>query len=228
MSDELKPLFDLLQGNQGWLATLIVWIGAVRLAAKPLSAIILQFFNGAVSFVVSSPELDDDQLVIRILKSRSYRIVAFFVDYLASVKLPTSDSVKLPASSNGGVRIITLLALLSVGGMVLGGTGGCRTIAAVQSGQHSAKALTFWAMKDTWELTRSYHYAFALECARKNPKALERQAEVDRKFDDYRNKIDLALVALDGNWAPTTPEEQARLAADIIAILKELGIVPRT
>jgi hypothetical protein len=94
MDTDLKPLIDLLSGQFGWIATVIVWVGAFRLAMKPVSAALQSVVSLLLSFVADTPETDDDALVLKILQSRTYRVIAFFVDWVASVKLPTSKTVK--------------------------------------------------------------------------------------------------------------------------------------
>lgn len=93
---ELQPLLDLLQGNThlGFLPQLVVWIGALRIAAKPFSAWLQILFTRAVLFVQVTPEHDDDAFVERLLANPFYRLIAFTVDLLASIKLPNSDSLR--------------------------------------------------------------------------------------------------------------------------------------
>lgn len=107
--ETLQPLLDLLGGSQGKLATAIVWIGALRLAAKPISGIIQMFMSRLIIFIQGTPELDDDAFLVRILQSKAYRFVAFIVDLIASVKLPSSATVTEAAASNAGKTGLGLL-----------------------------------------------------------------------------------------------------------------------
>lgn len=227
MFEEFKPLLTLLGGDHGWIATIIVWIGALRLAAKPFSVALLGLFNRAVKFVQESPEQDDDAFLGRLIASRWYRVLAFFVDYLASIKLPTTTSLTMPAAGAG--RVIVLLLLLSLGGLTLGTTmTGCRTAGAAQAGVTSPKALTFLAAQDTWALSKAYMGAFAFECASGNQAAIAQRADIDQKFDGYRHLLDTWLALLGTEWSDPTPENQAKLAAEIIDLIKALGIKPRS
>lgn len=87
--NELQPLIDLLSGKFGWLSTVFAWMGAMRVAAKPISAVLQ---DGAAKFIASAIESesdDDDRLAASILGSRTYRLLAFVLDWVASIKLPT-------------------------------------------------------------------------------------------------------------------------------------------
>ncbi len=92
--NEIKPLLDLLGGEQGWPAQVVTWIGALRLAAKPFGTWIQGLFTTLVAKVLETPEPEDDALVLGILKSWPYRLLSFLVDWLTSIKLPTTDSLK--------------------------------------------------------------------------------------------------------------------------------------
>lgn len=91
--NELQPLLDLLGGNSGKLAVVIAWIGALRLLAKPFSAWVQMGFSKLLAQVQSTPEPDDDELVRRLLASWPYRAFAFGLDWITSVKLPTTASL---------------------------------------------------------------------------------------------------------------------------------------
>lgn len=86
---ELQPLIDLLAGKYGGLATVFTWMGAMRVAAKPISAVLQEGFSKAIAQAVDSDDDGDDKLVQAILGSRAYRLCAFLLDWIASVKLPT-------------------------------------------------------------------------------------------------------------------------------------------
>ena len=98
--NELQPLLDLLGGQGKPLITLIAWIGALRLVAKPVSAVIQGFFTKLVAKAIETPEADDDAAIARLLSCWPYRILAFLVDWGASIKLPTTQSLKKHTEKN--------------------------------------------------------------------------------------------------------------------------------
>lgn len=61
----------------------IMWVGAVRLAMKPLQPLT----SAALEFVKLSPSKSDDAVVEKISSSKLFKIVKFIVDWLLSVKL---------------------------------------------------------------------------------------------------------------------------------------------
>jgi hypothetical protein len=112
-----------------WFATLIGWIITLRLAAKPFSGWLQTGMDKLLLFTKSTPQLDDDALVARLLGSWVYRLIAFMVDWATSIKLPTTASVadtltakveKAEAKAN----LPTALLLVVCVGLALG-TSGC-------------------------------------------------------------------------------------------------------
>ena len=86
--EELKPLLDLLGGESGRIAQIVVWIGAIRIPAKIVSGSIQSAAERAIARVVATEDSEDDILLEKVLKSRTYRIGAFLIDWVFSVKLP--------------------------------------------------------------------------------------------------------------------------------------------
>lgn len=86
--NEIKPLLDLLGGEQGRLVQVIVWIGALRVPMKLLSGQVQGVIQRALDRVVSTEDKGDDALAAKVLASAPYRLLAFAVDMIASVKLP--------------------------------------------------------------------------------------------------------------------------------------------
>jgi len=84
----LAPLIDTLSVQHGWLAAAFAWIASARVFLKLCSPQLQQFFNESLLWVHASPELGDDAFVVRLLSNPLYRIAAFLLDYLLSVKLP--------------------------------------------------------------------------------------------------------------------------------------------
>lgn len=132
MAETLNPILDLLGPYQKQVLTFITLMGALRLLAKPISGWLQGLFTKLVLFVQGTPQTDDDAWVERILSSKVYRVLAFLVDWGASIKLPSSDSVKQlategteeKASSPGPLSVWILAGILVLGA-------GCRGPTAV-------------------------------------------------------------------------------------------------
>ena len=89
METELTNLLDALGAKNGWGAAILTWMAALRIVIKPFSARVLQKLNETLERVAQSPETDDDLLIERVLRHRSYRWAAFLLDLLTSFKLPS-------------------------------------------------------------------------------------------------------------------------------------------
>jgi hypothetical protein len=89
-TSELQLLLDTLQGDHGWIAAIGVWIGALRVALKPFGAQITSLLDRAIERARETDDTEDDQFILRVISSRWYRVLAFLLDLLASVKLPLS------------------------------------------------------------------------------------------------------------------------------------------
>ena len=76
-----------------FFAALAAFVGTVRLFAKFIQSPLQNFLTAAIARVNDSPEKDDDQLLHNLFAAPWYRLLAFTLDYLLSLKLPTSDSL---------------------------------------------------------------------------------------------------------------------------------------
>lgn len=82
MSDELQYLWRCLSGEFGWPIALVTWPTVLRLVFKPTSRFILAY--------VESRPATETQWAQRLLASSVWGLIAFLVDYLASLKLPVA------------------------------------------------------------------------------------------------------------------------------------------
>jgi len=87
--NELAPLLDTLSAQHGWLTAALAWLASVRVFAKLCSPQLNVFFAETLLWIHDSPDVDDDAFVNRLLANPIYRITAWLLDYLLSVKLPT-------------------------------------------------------------------------------------------------------------------------------------------
>lgn len=94
----LQPLLDVLGAKHGWFAAAAGWIGTARVLMKPVSKLILSLIERWILFVQSTADHDDDDQLERLVRSKGYRLLAFWLDYLASVKLPLT----LPGANLSG------------------------------------------------------------------------------------------------------------------------------
>lgn len=85
---ELKPLLDLLTGKLPWLPTLIVWIGALKVAFYLCGNFITRWAASKISDIVESSDVEDDHFLERFLSSRFYITLRFFL-LLFSLPLPS-------------------------------------------------------------------------------------------------------------------------------------------
>ena len=71
-----------MRGDFGWLMAVVSWMFTLRLAFKPI--------NGFFQKYISERPSAQTVWAQRILSSSAWGFIAFTVDYLASIKLPTS------------------------------------------------------------------------------------------------------------------------------------------
>ena len=85
--NEIQPLLELLEGKYGWVSTVVVWVGALRLTAKFVS----HNLQVAMTRIVAAKA--DPEFLSVVLNNRGYRLAAFLVDLFASVKLPSAKDL---------------------------------------------------------------------------------------------------------------------------------------
>lgn len=76
-----------------WLAVVAGFIGTVRLFVKLIQNPLQNFLTAGIARVRVTPQRDDDEWLERIFESAGYRVTAFLLDYILSLKLPTSASL---------------------------------------------------------------------------------------------------------------------------------------
>lgn len=77
----VQSLLPWLLEKAPYLATILVWMGALRLILKPL----FTFLHSAVEVI---PGDVDNQILEKVEKSKTYAVISFVLDYFASIKLP--------------------------------------------------------------------------------------------------------------------------------------------
>lgn len=87
--EQIQPLLDLLTAKFGTVPAVLGWMSALRLACKPFSIALQELLGRLFRFVQDTEEATDDEFVAAMLQRRWYRVLAFLVDLLVSVKLPT-------------------------------------------------------------------------------------------------------------------------------------------
>jgi hypothetical protein len=70
-----------MKGDFGWLMAAISWVTALRLVFKPI--------NGFFQTYISNRPATQTSWAQRLLSSTAWGFVAFTLDYLASIKLPS-------------------------------------------------------------------------------------------------------------------------------------------
>lgn len=120
MNENLDYLLDILKGNAGWPAALAAWIGSVRVVAKPFALRLKSYLEVLIANAEQAPERPDHDPLLAFIGSRTYSVIAFTVDLLLSVKLPTGAGLVVArgvvyersrARSAGGVVEIIVVGL---------------------------------------------------------------------------------------------------------------------
>jgi hypothetical protein len=105
MDMELVKLWAALGGDAGVPTQIIAWIGSVRIPLKLISSFIQTKLTELLVKVADSPFNDDDAMVKLVLDNKVYRLISFFLDWVLSIKLPTSsDFATILAAKKLGVE----------------------------------------------------------------------------------------------------------------------------
>ena len=96
----LAGLMDTWSAKHGWLAAMLTWIGTARIIFKAISGKLEEAIHAFVEFSISTKDADAVERLNAVFASRTYRLLAFITDYIASVKLPlqarTGQTVNIP------------------------------------------------------------------------------------------------------------------------------------
>jgi hypothetical protein len=133
--NELQPFLDLISGKVPWLIPTLAFLMALRLPMKLLSGWLQRVLTSFVDRVAASPETDDEELLERLLGSLGYRFIAFWLDAIFSLKLPTSESLVKHRTDGGNA---TNGAVMGTVGLWL-----CLVALAVSAGCASFNAQVF-------------------------------------------------------------------------------------
>lgn len=80
----LKPFIEQYSAEYPVLASIVFVLGTFRLFLKPVMEIVKNIIS-------LTPSPKDDELLAKILDHKAYKAFAFFVDWIASVKLPKKE-----------------------------------------------------------------------------------------------------------------------------------------
>lgn len=92
--NELQPLLDLLTAKYGWAATVIGWMGMLRIPMKLAQTWLQNTMTRLIQRVRETPDLEDDEMIKHLLSARWYRWLSLLMDVILSVKLPTAASFR--------------------------------------------------------------------------------------------------------------------------------------
>lgn len=220
--NELQPLIDALQDKLPWLAVLSSIMGLARLFAKPLSALVQSFFTKLLLYVQGTPETDDDAWVERLLASRPYRAFAFGVDWVLSVKLPTSasvlrvmvtDNANPPKDSNSRLGLWLLCGVLAVGAVTTftGCGGGTAPV--------TREAQIYYTFKDTWTVAHKAYQGFC-ERVVQGKVSKESETKVDARWNQFRAAFKISFRAANQDWTQPSDAELNRLRDEVLTLIR--------
>lgn len=75
-----QPFIVTFAQQHPWLVTLLALIATARLVFKPI-------VSAVEAYVRSTPQTTDDEFVDKVTHSRGFKIVAWLLDYLGSIKV---------------------------------------------------------------------------------------------------------------------------------------------
>lgn len=86
MENELQQALKALTGDNGWVVQIMAWMAALRLTCK--------MFSERLKAAIESSQAAGNPFVAGIIASGPWKVVAFLVDLVASIKLPIHDSTR--------------------------------------------------------------------------------------------------------------------------------------
>ncbi|MBC8095741.1 MAG: hypothetical protein H7Y43_08005 [Akkermansiaceae bacterium] len=86
---ELQPLLNLLGGKLGWLPAATAWLLAIQTAMKFINSRLQAFLTERMANIAASESSDDDEYFGAFLQRGWYRKLAFVLDLVFRLKLPT-------------------------------------------------------------------------------------------------------------------------------------------
>jgi hypothetical protein len=96
--ETLQPLLNLLGGDHGRLAQVIALIGSARIALKPFNLWLQAQLTALVDSCQDRTDFARPDHVRALLESTPYRLLAFAVDLLSSIKLPDASALTVHRS----------------------------------------------------------------------------------------------------------------------------------
>lgn len=97
MNQEIQALQDALQFKQGFLMFASALMALSRLLAKPLAGFVQNFFSKLLANYPAG--------AATIVSNRAYRLVAFLIDLVFSVKCPTPESILSQIKTEDGTAV---------------------------------------------------------------------------------------------------------------------------
>lgn len=85
---QLDQLWDTMTGGNGWVAAMTAWMGSSRVVFKVFGERVKTQLESLLSAAFASK---DDEIIARVegvLRSRTYRFMAFIIDWVTTIKLP--------------------------------------------------------------------------------------------------------------------------------------------
>lgn len=89
--DDLQPLLSLLGSKYTTIAA--YWLAGEKIL-KFLQPAIMGRFNAAIQRVVDTEETEDEETLARLFSTKTYRTIAFLLDFLIRFKLPGNAELK--------------------------------------------------------------------------------------------------------------------------------------
>jgi len=84
----LTSVAKALNGDGGWIVATLTWIGTARVVFKLVSSRIENLLTSLANWLSANKDQSGIDAVNRVLSNPVWRTFAFFVDYIASIKLP--------------------------------------------------------------------------------------------------------------------------------------------
>jgi len=159
--NEIQPILDWIVGKWPWVAGVMA---SARIFAKPISGLLQSGLTKLALYALATPEQDDDLWVKRIVTNKTYRFVAFLLDWILSIKLPTESSLAAVLAEEAALSKPAPPSFPPVGLWLLCAAllcGGCVTPDRLEQGGAYAASETQAAQPELYAIDASFEMAYS-------------------------------------------------------------------
>jgi hypothetical protein len=87
-TEAITSVIKALNGDGGWAVAVLTWVGTARIVFKLVSSRIEDLLSALATWLSANKDQASIDKVNSALSTSAWKVFAFLVDYIASIKLP--------------------------------------------------------------------------------------------------------------------------------------------